>query len=143
MLATITLAILLASASSSSIPESAKESVLRQWLQPNSDFVYCLSIDGSDADAQLIQSLSHPELDLAAASECEAVTNPREGSFHRKSGQKALFIYLKDFRQTDANTAELSVETYHHGLWASGNTVRLQLNDGLWIPVETIPGWVS
>ncbi len=142
MLATLIFAIL-TSASPSEIPDSAKESVLRQWLQPNADFVYCLSIDGADADPQLIQRLSQPGLDLSAASDCEEVTNPRVGSFHRESGRKAMFIYLKYFRQTDRNTAELSVETYHHGLWASGNTVRLQLRDGLWTPVETVPGWVS
>jgi len=142
MFANLILAVF-ASTSSAAIPESAQESVLRQWLQPNADFVYCLSVDGADADPQLVRKLSQAGLELAVASECVAVTNPRQGSFHRDSRRKALFIYLKDFRQNDSITAELSVETYHHGLWASGNTIRLQLKDGLWTPVETLPGWVS
>lgn len=107
-------------------------------------FVYCLGVDGRDVSSAVFDRLRRTTgLRLSNASECTSVANPREGSIHAASGQPAIFYYVLEFRMDGPASATVMLETYHHGLWASGNRLRLEREDGMWHVVETLPGWVS
>lgn len=106
-------------------------------------FVYCLGVDGRDASSGVLDSLRHQGLPLFKASDCKAVANPREGSTHKSTGQAAIFYYLLDFKAVGPTSATIVLETYHHGLWASGNIIRLEWKGEAWRVEEELPGWVS
>lgn len=135
---------LISQASHAAIPDDIQAVVFERTLPKDKErFVYCLGVDGQDASAFTLAHLQRTGLPLFKASECTAVANPREGSVHTATGQSAIFYYLRDLKMDGPTSATVMLETYHHGLWASGNTLRLEQREGAWRVTEVLPGWVS
>ncbi|MCR6625876.1 MAG: hypothetical protein NVV67_06330 [Pseudoxanthomonas sp.] len=126
------------------IPEEIQVIVFEHTLpKEKGRFVYCLGVDGQDASAVTLERLQHTGLPLFRASECTVVANPHEGSVHATTGRPAIFYFLRDLEMDGSTSATIRLETYHHGLWGSGNTLRLEKNEGSWRVAEMLPGWVS
>lgn len=138
------LMVLMPQAAGATMPGDIQAAVFEHVLPKDKGrFVYCLGVDGQDTPAVILDRLQRTGLPLFRASECKAVANPREGSVHTATGQPAIFYYLIDFKRDGPRSATVMLETYHHGLWASGNTLRLKQKKGTWRVAEILPGWVS
>lgn len=134
----------LSPAAHATMPEDVQGIVFEYALPKDPGrFAYCLRVDGHDASPAAFDHLRHTKLPLFKASDCKAVANPREGSIHRERGQAAIFYSLLNFKVDGPASATVLLEAYHHGLWGSGNTLRLERRDGTWHVVEVLPGWVS
>lgn len=126
------------------IPDDIQAAVFEHMLpKARERFVYCLGVNSQDASPATFDRLQRTGLPLFKASTCKVVANPREGSIHATTGQPAIFYYLLDLKMEGPTSATVTLETYHHGLWGSGNTLRLERKDGAWHVAEILPGWVS
>ena len=110
--------------------------------QGSTDLIYCLRIDGKDANPEVLQALRTTNLKVVPASQCE-FTQDDEVSVHRPSGNRASFISLENFSTYGETSAELDGATFRGKL--SGSVVRfdLHLNAGKWQVVGQTPAGVS
>ncbi|MBB1087354.1 hypothetical protein H4F99_02490 [Lysobacter sp. SG-8] len=109
--------------------------------------IACLSIDGRDAPAALIQSLqaglpADSALRLVSASNCVRNADEAEGSTHAASGLPALMVDVAWFRPTSADAGAVDFVAYHHRSFATYRTLELRRVDGRW-QVERVSRDVS
>ncbi|MCF7221093.1 hypothetical protein [Marilutibacter chinensis] len=99
--------------------------------------IACLSIDGRDAPAPLIESLqaslpADSALKLVSASACMRNAEETEGSTHIASGRPALMFDVSYFRPSAADAGEVDFSAYHHRMFANYRTLEVRRADGRW-----------
>ena len=104
----------------------------------STDLIYCLRIDGKDANPEVLQALQTTNLKVVPASQCE-FTQDDEISVHRPSRNRASFISLENYSTYGETSAEIDGATFTGKL--SGSIVRfdLHLNSGKWQVVGQTP----
>ena len=98
--------------------------------------IACMSVDGHDAPAPLIESvqarLAGTAIQLVSASNCERIAEEEIGSSHRASGQPAMLVDVGRFRASAADAGEVEYTAYHHRLFATYRTLEVRRIDGRW-----------
>lgn len=99
--------------------------------------IACLSIDGRDAPAEMIEALqanlpADSGLRLVSASACLRNAEETEGSTHAATGQAALMVDVSYFRPSAIDAGEVDFSAYHHRLFANYRTLELRQVDGRW-----------
>ncbi|WP_208543247.1 hypothetical protein [Marilutibacter alkalisoli] len=102
--------------------------------------VACLSIDGGDIPAPMLESLqaglkAAPEsaaIVLVPSSACERNPDEDVGSRHWASRQPALIVDVTGFRPSAADAGEVEYNAYHHRMFGQYRTLEVKLVDGKW-----------
>ncbi len=104
----------------------------------------CMSVDGHDAPAPLIESvqarLQGTPIQLVSASNCERIAEEAIGSSHRASGQPAMLVDVGRFRASAADAGEVEYTAYHHRLFATYRTLEVRRIDGQWQVTRVVRG---
>jgi hypothetical protein len=127
------------------VPVQVQELVFEQQMSRNTnEFVYCLSVDGEDVTSEMIAQLARDDFTIVGASECTQNRDMRTGgSFHTGSRRKAIFIRVRNFLSEDPGQAIVEWESYHHGLYAEGSKLRLEVSDEVWRVVQIFEAWTA
>lgn len=94
--------------------------------------VACLGVDGGDASAATIASLSSAKPTLVPASECVEIADEGRGSYHRASGQPATIVDVAVFRPAAPDQGTIEISDYHHRGWASYKTLEVSRHNDQW-----------
>jgi hypothetical protein len=102
----------------------------RELAQLSADFVPCLSVDGVDADAKLLESIRKLRPDAVVGSECVYGIG---GSYHRASSRKAMLMDMKRL-----SSAEVEYVGRHSGRWADFITLEVREDGDGWKVLRVI-----
>jgi len=128
---TTLLAIVIAAAAPSPVPDSVAVSVFLEALNPDpSADVLCLAINGGDPDANVLEQLRRSFPTLVASSECEPNLS---GSKHIASGKLAVIVSISNFKVLPKHKAEAHVSVYRNGKSGHGKKVWLHEAKGTWV----------
>jgi hypothetical protein len=100
--------------------------------------VLCLSIDGRDAPAALIDQVARKPFTTVPGSHCRRVSDSDTGSVLPSTGQPALLIDVRAFRPSAADAGTVEVEAYHHQMYGSYKTLEVRFVDGAWRVTDTL-----
>ncbi|MFC0677450.1 hypothetical protein ACFFGH_06230 [Lysobacter korlensis] len=100
--------------------------------------VLCLTIDGRDAPAAVIDQVGRQPFITVPGSHCRRVADSDTGSVFPKTGQPALLIDVQGFRPSAADTAKIEVNAYHHQMYGSYKTLQVRHIDGRWQVTDTL-----
>ena len=106
-------------------------------------YVFCISIDGTDAPSTVISRLGRTDRKVVKASECVEVSDAKTGSYHRQTGMWALFVRVGGYKRLTSKEAEVHVWTYAHGMEAGSGVVELRLVRGKWRVWGTRNQWAT
>jgi hypothetical protein len=113
------------------LPAIARAVFVDQLPDPRIDVV-CLSVDGVDAPAPMVESLQDLSGTVVAASACERIPDEERGSVHRTSGEPALMVDVTAFRPSAADTAQVEYTAYHHRMFGTYRTLEVKRVDDAW-----------
>ena len=102
------------------------------------DAMLCLSVDETDVNPALLKSLRNKDERFVVASDCVRVSDTSKGSFHEATKKPAYFISIFNFRPLENGDAHISFSIFHHGTWASHQTLLVQKTDGQWKVVKKV-----
>ncbi len=106
--------------------------------------IACMSVDGHDAPAPLIETvqarMGDTGLQLVSSSNCERIAEEDPGSRHRASGRPAMLVDVGRFRAHAADAGEVEYTAYHHRLFATYRTLEVRRIDGRWQVVKVLRG---
>jgi hypothetical protein len=100
--------------------------------------VLCLSIDGRDATAALIDQVARKPFTTVPASHCRRIADSDTGSVLPSTGQPALLIGVRAFRPSAADAGTVELEAYHHQMYGSYKTLEVRFVDGAWRVTDTL-----
>lgn len=92
----------------------------------------CLSVDGRDAPAALIDQVARKPFITVPGSHCRRIADSDTGSVLPRTGQPALLIDVRTFRASAADAGTVQVEAYHHQMYGSYKTLQVRFVDGQW-----------
>lgn len=98
--------------------------------------VVCVSLDGRNPPARLIQALQSPDRAVLPASTC--VSDDERGNRHRASGQPAIIMDVGAFEPTSAGTGTVRFSAYLQPSIGEYKTLEVRRVDGQWRVVRTI-----
>lgn len=98
----------------------------------------CLSVDGRDASAALIDQVARKPFTTVPGSHCRRIADSDTGSVLPHTGQPALLIGVHGFRPTAADAGTVQVEAYHHQMYGSYKTLEVRLVEGAWRVTDTL-----
>ena len=114
-------ATVVAAGCSRSTPPSLAEAIFEQeFAHLPAEFVPCLSVDGKDADAKLLDNIRKLRPDAVPGSEC---TFDIGGSYHNASRRKAMLMDV-----TRLSTTQFEYLARHERKWA--DYIRLEVHEG-------------
>ncbi|WP_211371742.1 hypothetical protein [Marilutibacter maris] len=124
-------------------PPAVAEAIFARELPRSRLDIACLSIDGRDAPAPMIESLqaalpAGSALRLVSASACVRNAEETEGSTHAASGQPALIVDVSYFRPSAADAGVADFSAYHHRMFANYRTLEVRRIDDRW-QVTAVP----
>lgn len=100
--------------------------------------VLCLSVDGRDASAALIDAVARKPFTTVPGSHCRRVADSDTGSVFPPTGQPALLIDVQGFKPTAADAGTVEVNAYHHQMYGSYKTLQVRFVDGAWRVTDTL-----
>ena len=114
--------------------ELAEVAILEEMEGIPKDFVSCISVNGKDADPDLLSRLSKTGRSFVAASECTYVMDVSKGSYHQSTGSKAILIDV----ESNITFSEVKYVSRHNGKWGVRVTLKVKQGDGKWRVVEAV-----
>ena len=114
--------------------ELAEVAILEEMNGIPKDFVSCVSVNGKDADPDLLNRLSKTDRSFVPASECTYVMDVSKGSYHQGTGRKAILIDV----ESNITRSEVKYVSRHNGKWGVRVTLRVKQDDGKWRVVEAV-----
>lgn len=114
------------------VPEALVRAVFVNQIVATDVKVACLTIDGKDAPAALIEMLARPQLAVVPGSHCVRVTTEGSGSYARASNSPALLVEINGFRTTTPDAGQIQYSAYRHRMRATYKTLEVRRVDGQW-----------
>lgn len=93
----------------------------------------CLQVNGDDPGEEQLNALSRSNPRVVEGSACTKVMDTEKGSVHTATGKPAYFFDVHDFVNDAAETADVKISIYHHGMWAIFKTLEVRKLDGSWV----------
>lgn len=119
-------------------PAGAARAVFAHAFEDANLPVLCLSVDGRDAPAALIDAVARKPFTSVPVSHCRRVADSDTGSVLPKTGQPALIVEVRNFVPSAPDAATVELEAYHHRLYGSYKTLQLRFVDGGWRVTDTL-----
>src|SRR5688500_4631605 len=117
--------VIVAAGCARSTPSALADVVFRRELaQLPAEFVPCLSVDGTDADTKLLDSIRKLRPDAVLGSECAYSMG---GAYHRASNRKAMLMDMKRLSST-----QVEYVGRHSGRWADFITLEVREDADGW-----------
>lgn len=134
-LALVVLVSVLVGGCSKATPLELAELVIRsQFRDVPADAVACISVDGRDADEQLLSALKNIGSEVMPGSACVYVADPSRGSYERKSGRKAVIVEVV----TRPDQGEAEYLSRYHAKWAMRVVLKVRHENGVWRVVDVV-----
>ncbi|GHA69367.1 hypothetical protein [Cognatilysobacter bugurensis] len=118
-------------------PSAARAAFAHAYDEANLP-VLCLSVDGRDAPAALIDTVARKPFTSVPASHCRRVADSETGSVLPNTRQPALIVEVRRFTPSAPDAATVELEAYHHQLYGSYKTLQLRYVDGAWRVTDTL-----
>lgn len=119
-------------------PPGAAQAVFAHAYDEANLPVLCLSVDGRDAPAALIDTVARKPFTTVPASHCRRIADSETGSVLPNTGQPALLVDVRRFTPSATDAATVELEAYHHQLYGSYKTLQLRFVDGAWRVTEVL-----
>ncbi|MFO0726111.1 MAG: hypothetical protein U1E65_20175 [Myxococcota bacterium] len=104
--------------------------------------VYCLEIeDKKDPSAGFLTRFSQNTPPAVMSSDCDR--DPAHGVHSRSLGKKGLVFNIEAIRKQGPDSAEVDAGYYEAGLSASGETLTLERQNGVWVVTADRRRWIS
>jgi hypothetical protein len=119
-------------------PSGAAQAAFAHAFEEASLPALCLSIDGRDAPAALIDAVARKPFTSVPRSHCRRIADSDTGSVLPKTGQPALLVEVRRFTPSAPDAATVELDAYHHQLYGSYKTLQLRHVDGAWRVTDTL-----
>jgi hypothetical protein len=96
--------------------------------------VACISVDGHDADSNLLHNLDGIGAPVIPGSRCTYVATPSQASHERDSNRPAVLVDVTSHLDRD----EVVYVSRHHAKWAMRVVLKVRKENGTWKIVDTV-----
>ena len=131
---TVLLSVLVVGCSRGTPSELAEMVIRSQFSDVPSDSVACISVDGHDADQNLLTAVASIAPRVVPASACVYVADPNKGSYERESGQRAVLIDVTATLDRD----EAQYLSRFHAKWGMRVLLHVRKENGSWRIVDVL-----
>lgn len=130
----LTFLLIVAGCTKSTPSELAALVIRAEFRDVPSDAVACISVDGHDADIELLRALNGIGAPVVPGSKCTYVGTPSQGSHERDSGRPAVLVDVTSHLDRD----EVVYVSRHHAKWGMRVVLRVHKENGTWKIVDVV-----